>query len=306
LFHAKHGLSKLSHSRSSESASKSDVEPAMSLQSIDQEGSSSAVSYHPMVDDDFEVGEMNVPDETHGICAQNWQQAMMDGKEEFILHWVEFWGDIYYNDENSALDKCVLTCEMPFTILRQVTVPVPCDGYYCRPLVAISVALSPLWIGLYCWMNYEANIFFPQIFVAFIVSTVAGLVILRYAPSDEGSVSLALAVPVALYGFVIAATWINWIAGNLVGVLGYLGVVCHIPGSIMGMTVLAWGNSIADLTADMTMAKKGLANMAITACFAGPIFNILVGLGLGFMSLRASTGKDVIEISKFPANVEAG
>jgi Sodium/calcium exchanger protein len=46
--------------------------------------------------------------------------------------------------------------------------------------------------------------------------------------------------------------------------------------------VLAWGNSMGDLTTNTAMARKGLANMAMTACFAGPLFNLLVGLGLGW------------------------
>ena len=77
--------------------------------------------------------------------------------------------------------------------------------------------------------------------MAFPISAAIGLCVLRYAPYDEKNLSLALAVPVSLYGFVMAATWINWIADRLVGVLGFLGVVCHIPGSVMGMTILAWG-----------------------------------------------------------------
>ena len=46
---------------------------------------------------------------------------------------------------------------------------------------------------------------------------------------------------------------------------------------VLGLTVLAWGNSIGDLSTNMAMAKKGLANMALTACYAGPVFNLLVG-----------------------------
>lgn len=40
---------------------------------------------------------------------------------------------------------------------------------------------------------------------------------------------------------------------------------------------------------------------SITACFAGPVFNILVGLGLGFSSLAAKTGKAEREVSLSPS-----
>lgn len=45
---------------------------------------------------------------------------------------------------------------------------------------------------------------------------------------------------------------------------------------VLGLTVLAWGNSIGDFSTNMAMARKGLANMALTACYAGPVFNLLV------------------------------
>ena len=37
---------------------------------------------------------------------------------------------------------------------------------------------------------------------------------------------------------------------------------------------------MGDLTADVAMAKRGYGEMAITGTVAGPIFNILAGLGL--------------------------
>jgi sodium/potassium/calcium exchanger 6 len=95
-----------------------------------------------------------------------------------------------------------------------------------------------------------------------------------------------------LIGFVISATWLDLIADRLVRLLSFFGIICHIPGTIMGLTVLAWGNSSQDLIANMTVARKGLSTMAITASFAGPVFNILVGLGIGLTllySMRKST-----------------
>ena len=62
----------------------------------------------------------------------------------------------------------------------------------------------------------------------------------------------------------VAATWIDAVADKLVAFLEFVGIMLRIPNSIMGLTVLAWGNSMADLSANLTMARKGLANMAIT------------------------------------------
>ena len=40
--------------------------------------------------------------------------------------------------------------------------------------------------------------------------------------------------------------------------------------------------------------------MAITACFAGPIFNLLVGLGLGFSIAFRSQGVNYIDVTLPP------
>lgn len=87
--------------------------------------------------------------------------------------------------------------------------------------------------------------------------------------------------------------------------LGFFGVLLRIPGSILGITILAWGNSMGDLAADVTMAKKGLANMAITACYAGPIFNMLIGLGSGFSVLLQITGEEKKEV-EMTSSIDVG
>lgn len=50
--------------------------------------------------------------------------------------------------------------------------------------------------------------------------------------------------------------------------------------AIMGVTVLAWGNSIGDLVADVALARAGEPVVALAGCYAGPMFNMLIGLGL--------------------------
>jgi Ca2+/Na+ antiporter len=60
------------------------------------------------------------------------------------------------------------------------------------------------------------------------------------------------------------------------------------------MTILAWGNCLGDMSADVAMTKKGFGEMAITATMAGPIFNVMIG---GFLSnlgwLVSNPGKSI-------------
>jgi sodium/potassium/calcium exchanger 6 len=47
--------------------------------------------------------------------------------------------------------------------------------------------------------------------------------------------------------------------------------------------MLALGNSMGDLYANMSIAKIGMGKTGLTACFAGPLFNLLVGLGFSLI-----------------------
>jgi len=235
-------------------------------------------------------------DGTGGFGAHSWTGALHDGREELRVHWHEMWEDMFDNEDNSFLDKFLLAAELPFTVMRKSTVSIPCEGYYCRALVALSLVLSPIWLGIYFYVFFDKLLLWECLVLCGLMM-IAALFIMRYAPGGDGNMNLLIAGPIALYGFVVAATWIDAIADRLVGLLNFLGVVCHIPGPIMGLTILARGNSMADLAANVTMAKKGLANMAATACWAGPTFNILIGLAAGFTAMGNITGKDESEVA---------
>merc|ERR1719329_702299 len=247
------------------------------------------------MEDNIESMEIGNDAEDSGLFDRNsWSKIYAENRDEFIDHWEEYKGDVFQNADVHIFDKFLLAIEFPFTFARQMSIPVPTDGYYSKPIIACSCALSPLWFATYFWTQYEVNVFQQSIlpyFSGFVAITfLLGVAVAKLAPSNEGPMKLIYSGPIAFYGFVIAATWIE-----------FIGILFHIPSSILGITVLAWGNSMGDLSANMTMAKKGLANMAITACFAGPIFNILIGLACGFTALRHLQEKDEIEVELSPS-----
>jgi sodium/potassium/calcium exchanger 6 len=90
--------------------------------------------------------------------------------------------------------------------------------------------------------GHEINLFAKNAILYFMVYWLAaifvGALILRFAPGGEGNMSMVAAAPVALYGFVMAATWIDYIADHLVALLDFIGIILHIPGAVMGLTVL--------------------------------------------------------------------
>ncbi|KAL1304664.1 hypothetical protein AAFC00_003623 [Neodothiora populina] len=84
----------------------------------------------------------------------------------------------------------------------------------------------------------------------------------------------------SLAGFVVAIGWISTIASQVVAVLKALAVILNMSHAVMGLTIFAVGNSLGDLVADITVAKLGFPVMALSACFGGPMLNILLGIGL--------------------------
>ncbi|XP_056273881.1 mitochondrial sodium/calcium exchanger protein isoform X2 [Pseudoliparis swirei] len=85
----------------------------------------------------------------------------------------------------------------------------------------------------------------------------------------------------ALLGFVVSAVLISAAASEVVSLLHMLGVVLRLSNTVLGLTLLAWGNSIGDCFSDITIARQGYPRMAIAACFGGIIFNMLFGVGIG-------------------------
>ena len=95
-----------------------------------------------------------------------------------------------------------------------------------------------------------------------VLALAAARLVFRHA--HEERLPSSVKIPVALYGFLIAATWIDTLAGLLVDLLQFGGTLSGIPPPILGGTVLAWGNSMGDLSANLALARKGLPDASVS------------------------------------------
>ncbi|KAI8972002.1 Sodium/calcium exchanger protein-domain-containing protein [Mycotypha africana] len=100
-------------------------------------------------------------------------------------------------------------------------------------------------------------------------------------------------------GFMMAMVWIFLIANEVVSVLQAIGMAVGISEAILGLTIFALGNSLGDFVANVTMAKMGYPLMAMSACFGGPMLNIMLGVGIGATYVTSQRNEPyAIDVSK--------
>lgn len=73
--------------------------------------------------------------------------------------------------------------------------------------------------------------------------------------------------------FVGCVSVIYTVAKEVVSVMKVMGVISGMSDSMVGLSILAWGNSVGDLFSNLALAKQGYQQMAFSACFGGPLFS---------------------------------
>ena len=172
--------------------------------------------------------------------------------------------------EDPLPQKVLNVLELPFTAARAATVPLTAGDRYARAPFALSLLGAPVWLCCYAHARGARNVFVGGVVPLFYVAAVVGAACAAAAwHSTRGSDDLpfAAATIFALMGFFVAATWIDVFAGELAAALEFFAALSGIKPEILGLTLLAWGNSVGDYFTNVAMARKGLANMAPTgAC----------------------------------------
>lgn len=182
--------------------------------------------------------------------------------------------------------------EAPFALLLHLTVPMVEQDAYSRDWFVASAGLAPMFLAVYL-----SDGLLPSA-VGFLLAALAGCALAALAlrstrdlsPGEAPTWALPSGLPlgsllVSLCGFVLGALWIAAFADEIVSLIHFWGLIGGADDAILGVTVLAWGNSLTDLLTNHAVAARSAAGtaMAMTACYAGPLFNLLCSLGLGFL-----------------------
>lgn len=228
--------------------------------------------------------------------------------------------------QNEFLQKMLYKLDhvaYPFMILLQLTIPLLEASSYKKSWFLTSMALSPSFICMYLGQWSMASLG-----TALVLGAMMSCVCYSALQSSDPIAAAAAAANdandgndpesppfwdfgtgfpigaalVAVYGFGIAAMWMDLLATQIVSILHFLGLLAGIHPAVLGVSVLAWGNSLPDLIANTSMAMRSPygVSMAMTACFAGPSFNMLVGLGVGFWALLADTDRISVSVQFDP------
>lgn len=162
-----------------------------------------------------------------------------------------------------------------------------------RWLVATQTFTAPLFIVIIVWANTDPDLSTRNLLLPILYSLISSLIVLALLLfTTSASTAPRYRYLLCFVGFIVSIAWISTIANEVVGVLKAFGVILGISDAILGLTIFAVGNSLGDLVADMTVAKLGYPVMALSACFGGPMLNILLGIGLSglYMTMKGSKG----------------
>ncbi|KAJ3674771.1 hypothetical protein LUZ60_005387 [Juncus effusus] len=176
---------------------------------------------------------------------------------------------------------------LPLSLPRKLTIPDISEERWSKPTAVLSVIFAPIllstiWNSLDSKMNSEGK---TSIYIlGAIVGITLGAIALK--STEMANPPRKFPLPWLAGGFIMSVIWTYMNARELVALLVSFGHMIGINPSILGLTILAWGNSLGDLIADVAIATNGGRDgvqIAVSGCYASPLFNMVVGLGISLV-----------------------
>lgn len=184
----------------------------------------------------------------------------------------------------SLLSKFLVYLEYPLTFARDLTIPILEDSEWNKMYAVIHPVSSPLFVVFILGHSYDLiGAGFPLVLLVLLAGLVPSTGIYLLTTHSRPPEHPIFKVVWTLTAFFMCVMWVFTFAGELITCLTSLGEILKIQPAFLGLTILAWGNSIGDWFTNTAVAREGLGSMAIAGCYAGPVFNILMGLGVALV-----------------------
>lgn len=175
--------------------------------------------------------------------------------------------------------------QWPLALPRRLTIPIVEEGRWSRPVAITSCILAPLFVAGVWAFRYSDSTTSRLLILGIGGGLGILLGLLAFFNTDNARQPERCLWLWLAGGFLMSIVWFYLVADALVTSLESLGTLFSIRPAILGFTLLAWGNSVGDLVADVALACNGRdgVQIAISGCYAGPLFNTVVGLGLSLV-----------------------
>eukprot|EP00850_Spirogloea_muscicola_P008468 SM000045S16213 [mRNA] locus=s45:291255:293970:+ [translate_table: standard] len=180
---------------------------------------------------------------------------------------------------------CHYGIALPLEFPRRITIPILDEDRWSKPCTVAALVCAPLLVAV-VWDSSDSHLGDDPKSYAIGGAIGAVLAVLGLATLSPDHPPARLQLLWVSAGFSMSILWFYLIANELVAALVALGIILEIDSAVLGLTLLAWGNSIGDLVANLSLACKGSADgvqIAVAGSYAGPMFNTLVGLGLSLV-----------------------
>lgn len=185
-------------------------------------------------------------------------------------------------DNMKWYQKIWYLCQVPIIFLLLITVPLV--DYNCqknnwnRHLNSLHIVTGTLFFLLATDIFTKHFGFIPVWVIVIPISIIIASVVFA-ATSDDPPKYHAV---YSFLGFLLSVVWISLVANEVVTLILTFGIYFNISETILGLTLLAWGNSLGDFISDISVSRHGQPRTAISAVFGGQMFNLLIGIGIPF------------------------
>jgi sodium/potassium/calcium exchanger 6 len=196
--------------------------------------------------------------------------------------------------EDSSFDIFFNIIDFPVNLLRDYTIPAgSMDNWNRTKMTIVPITISFALCLLMGWIDdleEDKDTCLICGAVSLVGIFVGAMIMFRTKKTQPPEWLLTLS---SIFCFMLSIAWIAFTSDLIVDLLGLFGAITGLNKALLNLTVLAWGNCLGDMSADVAMTKKGFGEMAITATVAGPIFNVMIG---GFLANISFLVKEKEEI----------